>query len=445
MPLSLADVNDVETQQSSETPRFLPIVDLSQWANATPEPQSWVMDRFIPKGEVTFLTGKGGTNKSTFGLQLCACLAVGRPILGIPVDRMSAMFLTVEDDEREGHWRLAHIARTVGASIEQMQGNLHISILRGRLDNELSTFDAATGRMTPSPTFQLLRDTIEQEAIEFLVLDNVGQLFTGNENDRGQVTRFVNMLYSLCADLGITVLLIAHPNKAGDSYSGSTAWPSAVRCHLFMQYADDEIDPDVRVITTDKTNRGRKGDKIECRWHDFALIVDGDLPPGKQAELASAAQAASDNAIFLKCLAERNRQKRAVSEKPGPNYAPAKFIAMPEAKGLTKHRLESAMDRLFRLDLIRNDFLYRDTQKGRDVHGLIEVPGTPQTPPPNRPQTSPPNAPKPAENRPQIYIPYTTYMEGAAPEAAAPSPTDNGLDGNGDIIGWNDDRPGGLP
>jgi RecA-family ATPase len=49
----------------------------------------------------------------------------------------------------------------------------------------------------------------------------VAHLFAGNENDRGEVTRFINALNRLAGETGAAVLLLGHPNKAGDSYSGS--------------------------------------------------------------------------------------------------------------------------------------------------------------------------------------------------------------------------------
>ena len=54
-----------------------PIADLSAWGMQEPELKSFRMAGVIPEREVTLFTGPGGTNKSTFGLQLCAASAVG--------------------------------------------------------------------------------------------------------------------------------------------------------------------------------------------------------------------------------------------------------------------------------------------------------------------------------------------------------------------------------
>src|SRR3546814_2783785 len=95
----------------------------------------------------------------------------------------------------------------------------------------------------------MLRTTIERAGAELVILDNAAHLFSGNENDRQQVTAFTNLLYAICRDQGATVALISHSNKAGDSYSGSTAWVNAVRSQIVLERPSDATDPDERILT----------------------------------------------------------------------------------------------------------------------------------------------------------------------------------------------------
>src|SRR3546814_20697914 len=46
---------------------------------------------------------------------------------------------------------------------------------------------------------------------------------------------FVSLMNRLAMKVDGSVLLIGHPNKAGDSFSGSTAWENQVRSRLFME------------------------------------------------------------------------------------------------------------------------------------------------------------------------------------------------------------------
>ena len=367
-----------------------PIVDVTGWADVHPASRQWTLDRFVPQGEVTLFTGPGGVGKSLFAHQLAICHARAIPMLGVDTAGGPTLYVTAEDDESELHWRTWHMAQALSVSIPSLAGALHLVSLRGRLDNELATFDHE-GRLHVAPALAMLRTTIIATGAKLAFLDNVAHLFAGNENDRGQVTRFANLLNSLCRDLGVTIVLVAHPNKSGADYSGSTAWLNAVRSQLTMKRPENSIDPDARILTLGKGNYARQGDQIAFRWHDHALILDSDLPNDQRAELSAVIEATHDNSVFLDCLAERTRQRRAVSDGSGRNYAPAVFGAMPEAGGISNERLRAAMERLFRCDAIEKAVLWRDTSKSRDVAGLrITSVNDPQ---PTAPTASQPRSP----------------------------------------------------
>ena len=187
------------------------------------------------------------------------------------------------------------------------------------------------------------------------MLYNVGHLYIGNENDRGQVTGFIDLLDQLCGELGVTVVLIGHPNKAGDSYSGSTAWLNAVRSQIVLQRPEDGFDPDARILTLGKANYARPDQQLSFRWHDFALVLDSDLSTDRRAELAAVVEANAGNAVFLTCLASATERQRAVSHNPGSNYAPKVFSKMPEAKGWSEKKLADAMERLLHISAIQLD------------------------------------------------------------------------------------------
>jgi RecA-family ATPase len=412
----LRALTEAALNQPAET---FEIADLGRWARTTPTPKAFVMAPYIPREDVVIVTGDGGTNKSTLALQISACAAAGKPMLGMDVAAGPALYVTAEDDNRENHWRLAKIANAIGTTLDHLAGRLHIVSLRGRLNNELATFEG-DGKLRIAPAYNLLRATIEKTGAKLVTLDNVAHLFAGNENDRSQVTAFINLLYQLCGDLGVTILLIAHRNKSGDSYSGSTAWLNAVRSQVLLERTEE--DQDVRRLSLGKANYARQGEETMFRWHDFALVRDEDLAPGMAAEIAANVKASADNAIFLACLNERNRQHRQVSEKPtAANYAPKQFEGMPQAKGLNRKRLEDAMDRLYRIGAIERGFLYRDTAEGKDIHGLREVVrAQPETLPETSRKQNPESSGDPQESTGNTP-PIPKGISDAAHGAAAPS------------------------
>lgn len=364
-PLNLAAIEAVDALPLIE---ILPVADLSVWARSPAVPTAFLLAGFVPMRELTLATGVGGANKSTFGQQLATCCAAGIPMLGIDVQQAVSLYVTAEDDENRLHWMQEHICKAVGVSLSDLAGRLHIASLRGRLGNEFASFDAE-GKLRPTKTFQMLRDTIARIGAKLVVLDNSAHFFAGNENDRQQVTAFVNLLYSLSLDLGATIILVAHTNKAGDSYSGSTAWLNAVRSQIVLSKPDDAVDPDERLLALGKANYARQGAELRFRWHNFALITDDDLPVGTAESLAATAAAAGDNAIFLACLDARTRDGLIVSPNRSPNYAPTQFEAMPAAKGIGKERLCRAMERLLALGEIEV-YDHENRDKKRSVKAL---------------------------------------------------------------------------
>lgn len=349
--------------------------DLERLDGGPPLDREWIVPGFIPRGEVTLFTGPGGAGKSLFAQQLATCIAARVPFVGLPTiqlpenDANAVLYVTCEDDELELHRRQRNIMAAIGKAREDLGERLALASLRGRVGNELATFDR-DGEMETSETFRLLGDTIRDRGVSVLILDNVAHLFPGNENDRGQVTRFVNLLYSLVKTWGVTILLVSHPNKSGDAYSGSTAWLNAVRSQIDIARVEDGegnvLDPDSRVLSLGKANYARLGQTHSFRWHDFAFITEGELPVDQRAELAQAQKAAAENEAFLACLRERTQQGegRAVGPSPGPNYAPAQFAGMTRAKGYGKPALKRAMDRLFYIGRIEAAEVARPGKSG---------------------------------------------------------------------------------
>jgi RecA-family ATPase len=412
-------------------PETLPLADLNLWGVTAPTAKHFIMPGFIPENEITILTGPGGSNKSTFGTQLAACFASQKPMLGVELSTGSALYVTAEDDERQLHWVLQHVCGAIAVSVSSLVGKLHLSSIRGRINNELATFDA-DGRIRSTPAFALLKATVQQTKAKLIILDNVAHIFAGNENDRAQVTAFINLLYSLCLDNGVSIVLIGHPNKSGDSYSGSTAWLNAVRSHVTIAKPEDTYDPDERLLTVGKANYAREGETLKFRWHDFALVRDADLPPDRLAQIAETAAVSAQNEAFIACLRERASQGdgRTVGPSPGPNYAPSQFEGMAQARGMKKDDLKRAMDRLFSIGRIEAVTVH-NRAKGRTLTVIQEVPQTSPNASPNASRTLSPNVPEPAPERPRTHTIHTTYV-GAAHEAAAPSRTGEPIFAPGD-------------
>jgi len=411
---------------------MLPTMDLAALAPVLPQRKQFAIERVAPAAEVTLFTGAGSAGKSLLAQQFATAAAAGLPCLGLGVQPGPAIYLTCEDDPDQLHWRQHHICAAMGVPMASLAGKLHLVSLRGALDNDLGTFDPG-GTLKPADAYKRLVATIRATGAKLAFLDNVAHLFTGNENDRGQVTRFVNLLNRLAGETGAAIVLLGHPNKSGDSYSGSTAWLNAVRSQFTIDHDRDGdgnvLDHDARVLSIGKANYARKGDAVRFRWHDWAFVREDDLPADKRAEIEEVVRANGENAAFLRCLDVRNDQERPVSESPASRtYAPKEFATMAEAKGFKRHQLESAMDRLFRTGEIEIGLVCRTGRKDRfglrrkcaDLCADPALTGCAD--------------PAPTPRRPALsHTPSTTYYPGAASWPATPDDDDLdwGNDGEG--------------
>lgn len=407
-------------EQPATAPETLPLIDIAQWIEADPEPRRFAVERFMPVGEVTLFTGPGGVGKSQFAQQLATCYSVGAPILGLATAGGTALYVTAEDDDRELHWRQAHICRATGIAMTDLAGRMFPITLRGRLNNELATFDHE-GRVSASPTFSLLRATIERTKASLVILDNVAHMFAGNENDRGQVTAFANLLALLCRDHGCSVVLIGHPNKVGDDYSGSTAWLNAVRSQITLKRPEGEqVDPDERVLTLGKANYARGGEQVKFRWHDFAFIRDDDLPEDDRIRLRATAVAGAENDRFLQLLDKAREERRAVSaSRAARNYAPRVFERMTSARGMSASAFEGAMERLLHLNLIVAEGRVYQRENRAWVTGIVRSEGAPTPAPTMHQPGAQTRTNQHHQPAPSTHLPLKGET-GAAPGAAPP-------------------------
>lgn len=333
------------------------LIDPSEWQGREPPAREWMLDGWLPQRRAAYITGAGGAGKSLLGQQLATCIALGLPFLGLDTAHAPAIYLTAEDDADELQRRQRAICRTLDAPEARLRGQLfHISLF-GETANEMVTFEREGG-MQLAPAWKKLVSTARITGARFIVLDNVSHLFAGNEVDRAQVTAFANLLNSLAQDIDGAVLLIGHPNKAGDHYSGSTAWENAFRARLYFDApkADDtHTDPDRRQLSLPKANYAAKGSTVDVRWSEGALVLDNGEAPSTASQLREIAAANSENAAFLRCLDTATTKQRAVSHMPGVNYAPKIFAQMVEGKGHPEKAFKHAMERLLHLGEIELD------------------------------------------------------------------------------------------
>lgn len=250
-----------------------------QWddlALRLPPRRDWVMDGWIPAGQTTLLSGRGGKGKTAVAQHIATCVAFAHTYIdSIPVPGPVLMWAG-EDDETELWRRQLPICDWLGIRVLDLTGKLHMYSFA---DNDMSLAETAFGTLRPTPLMRRLKDQVDDIKPRLVILDNVSRIFGGAEQDRHHVMTFCAWLRAACAPAAI--LLLGHTAKPTDSeYSGSTAWENAARSRLLFDTqlpgsppVDDEgIDSSVRYLSRRKLNSpgGRLTQRLQ--WQDDVLV-----------------------------------------------------------------------------------------------------------------------------------------------------------------------------
>ena len=241
----------------AEAGRSLPRAVTGKAWNLPVPPREWLLQGWLPAGELSMLAGPGETGKSLLLLQLCTALAADRTtcsgdqwlprtvgITGPNAPHLCAEPVTVviagwEDSDLEALRRRERLHMYGGcgwAADASINNRLHVLPMRGfgpvwAPADTGSRHISTVGEITP--TGQRIRRYCEQHAASLLVLDPSSLALSLNENDRALVSIALESWAGWANQSGCAVMLTAHPAKAkegeGSDYSGSTAWRGLVR------------------------------------------------------------------------------------------------------------------------------------------------------------------------------------------------------------------------
>jgi len=345
-----------------------------------PPDREWVVQDWLPVGSVTSLYGGAGYGKTLLAQQLQTAVSTGRPFLGLDTTQCRVLAVYCEDDGDELHRRQAAINRQADITMLNLGGMRY----QGRFgqDNVMGVIE--TGILTKTKVFNFVLDAAKKFGARLVIIDNIAQVFAGNENIRSDVTQFVNALGRIAQKINGAVLLLGHPGKAVDSqFSGSTAWDAAVRSRWILERPKPDLEDeeeadelaDLRVLRKAKANYSGTGDKITLRWEKGCFRVEGRARFKDAVDrIQERNDQRADDAAFLNCLDVLSVQGRSTSHsKHAHNYAPKAMQGKSETNGISKKRLEQAMERLF------NDraIVVGTCGRGKDrkpINGIVRAP-----------------------------------------------------------------------
>jgi RecA-family ATPase len=132
------------------------------------------------------------------------------------------------------------------------------------------------GVIEPTPMYQSLDEFMADFEPGLVCLDVLADLFSGEENNRPQVTQFVGLLKRLCRKHHCAILLLAQPSvsgmNSGTGTSGSTGWNNSGRSRLYFQRVKTgeggEPNKNLRTFEGKKANYSEVGGKFAVEWKD---------------------------------------------------------------------------------------------------------------------------------------------------------------------------------
>ncbi|MFA5166977.1 MAG: bifunctional DNA primase/polymerase [Candidatus Omnitrophota bacterium] len=203
---------------------------------SSPEELFDFLSRNIPKVEFlipdmlqrqgrTMISAQTNLGKSVMVQNWVVALASGATVIGIDgVQRSRVLYLDCEMGESMLKDRFQKMI--TGRDVQQ--GLIHVKTIMG-------------GNLLDESAQAALRDWIRTLEIEVLVLDPIGSIWLGDENDKGEVSKLTSFFDGLIKDYGIAIVLVHHWRKAGKDFkaggemaAGSYKWAAWVDIHITL-------------------------------------------------------------------------------------------------------------------------------------------------------------------------------------------------------------------
>ena len=221
---------------------------------------SWLWQGRIPLGKLTVLEGHPGTGKSTFTMELAACVTTGTMLPGGPqLPPATVLVLTAEDG----------LADTVRPRLEAAKGDAtHVHVLEGiHTEDGHLDFPGLPDDLAP------ICEAIEDTGARLVILDPLTAYLGGgvNAHKDHDVRRALAPLAKAAEQTGAAVVVVRHLTKqtggqAITAGGGSIGIIGAARSALLV--AQDPDDPERRVLAVSKSNLAKIPESLSFRLED---------------------------------------------------------------------------------------------------------------------------------------------------------------------------------
>lgn len=327
---------------------------VSSWWEQEPEELEWLVPGVLLKNEVTLFAGMTKLGKTMLCQQLMTAAAIGGEWIGQEVQRFRSFGFFAEDREQILKIRQAKINAHYGIDYPDLEQEMWLTS-RDKLQSNtvLVQFNARFGgAVTLTPRWNQLYGILKDEGIRVLFIDTSARTFGGNENDRGQVTAYIEQLTMLAEEIDGSVVLNAHPSKpgpkAGAWYSGSTAWESSVRLTVSLERPESYSretgeDEDARVFHVMGSNYGGRNAPRRIRWENGVFVAE---QAQTRAPMDQFERQALDYRMLEGVRTAIVNGARVPADELGAGSAPKRARRVPELKLVPYGELVASVQRL---------------------------------------------------------------------------------------------------
>lgn len=318
-------------------------------AQAQAPQREWAIPHWLGFGYVTLLAGPGGVGKSLLAQQMASSIAVADEFLEtLSIPRRVLMWAGEDDTEELWRRQLA-----IASAQHRELGEYRDLIVESYAGRDCTLATTVFGKLEPTAMLKELAEQVEDYDADVVFLDNVARLFGGSENDRHQVTLFINLVAGACnGRRQRAVVLLGHPAKAeGSEWAGSTAWEAAVRSRWYFgrtlpDAKDDEeaaADPNQRFLARRKSNySGLEARQMRYDASRHVLVMEQAAAPIERGLHPTRAEN-----VVLEALEQLVKQGVSTSdEKRSSAFLPR---VMVDRKLATKGQVGALTDALYRL------------------------------------------------------------------------------------------------
>ncbi|MFN3003464.1 AAA family ATPase [Mycolicibacterium wolinskyi] len=237
-----------------------------EWASSIrPKKQVWLWDHRIPLGTASAWSGRGGTGKTTYVIDLYARLSRGELPGHYQGTPQRTLIWSGEDA-----WDTVLVPRLIAARANlDMVGRLSIT----------STVNGQTQEVTPRlplDTDAFCKQVVDSGAVAVLI-DPIASTMSGDLNREGDVRAAVDALARVAGETGVVMMFVRHFGKGGgnasDKMSGSHAFRDAVRSVFLFATDGDRV-----VVTQDKGNYAPPGDESFAFQLQNVTVATDDGP-----------------------------------------------------------------------------------------------------------------------------------------------------------------------